>query len=502
MSKVKRLQKQVEHQARHEEKIRTGEAAYVRYEPRTSRRAQPNRLSQYKSVTEEYEDRQRSTEEALKVYRRLLPTLLRRMSHIPDLRKPGKVKHQKTVLMVYGILMFVFQMSSRRDANKTMSQPIFMENMRMMFPEWETLPHADTLNRFLERTDVNTIQESLIDLFKTLIRKKKLKQETVNGRYVLAIDGTQKFTRDRCWQSEYMQRHVGANKDPQYYVYVLEAVVTLENGMALPLMSEFLRNEDYRDESTKQDCETKAFRRLAAKIKQRFPKQKFCIVLDGLYANGPIVRTCRQYNWDYMIVLKQECLKSVWREYDVLKTEEDRLVCQWGERKQIYHWVNEIEYEYDNNRKREMVHVVTCQETWQTTVAGTGQKQEQILQYAWLSNVPLTKRNVFSRCTRMGRYRWKIENNFLIEKHHGYQYEHCYAKNWNAMLGYHYLMNIARFFHVLAFKTDYLARKVAQTGYDKTLRLLALACTGSVMNADRINVIVSQADRYYLSFVA
>ena len=102
----------------------------------------------------------------------------------------------------------------------------------------------------------------------------------------------------------------------------------------------------------------------------------------------------------------------------------------------------------------------------------------------------------------MGRYRWKIENNFLIEKHHGYRYEHCYAISWNAMLGYHYLMNIARFLHVLAFKTDYLARKVAQTGYDKTLRLLALACTGSVMNADRINVIVSQADRYYLSFVA
>ncbi|MDO9580004.1 MAG: transposase family protein [Bacteroidales bacterium] len=501
MSKVKRLQKQAERQARHEEKIRTAEAEYVRYETRIKRKAQPNRLSQHESVAEEYEERQQATEESLKVYRRLLPTLLQRMSHIPDLRKPGKVKHQKTVLMVYGILMFVFQMSSRRDANKTMSQPIFLENMRAMFPEWETLPHADTLNRFLERTDVNAIQESLIDLFKSLIRKKKLRQELANGRYVLAIDGTQKFTRDRCWQSEYMERHIGANKQSQYYVYILEAVLTLENGMALPLMSEFLKNEDYRDENTKQDCETKAFHRLAKKLKQYFPKLKICVVLDGLYANGPIIRTCRQHKWDFMIVLKQECLKSVWSEFNVLQDKEDSLVCRWGERKQVYHWVNQIEYDYDK-RKREMVHVVTCQETWQTTEAGTEQKQEQILQYAWLSNVPLTKKNVFSRCTRMGRYRWKIENNFLMEKHHGYRYEHCYARNWNAMLGYHYLMNIARFFHVLAFKTNYLARKVAQTGYDKTLRFLALACTGSVMNTDRIRSIVSHADRCYLSFVA
>ena len=67
MSKVKKLQKQAERQTRHEVKIRTGEAEYVHYEPKAQRKAQPNRLSQHKSVTEDYKERQQATDEALKV---------------------------------------------------------------------------------------------------------------------------------------------------------------------------------------------------------------------------------------------------------------------------------------------------------------------------------------------------------------------------------------------------------------------------------------------------
>ena len=45
-------------------------------------------------------------------------------------------------------------------------------------------------------------------------------------------------------------------------MYVLESVVIFNNGMTLPLMSEFLNNEEYKDVSAdKQECERKAFYR-------------------------------------------------------------------------------------------------------------------------------------------------------------------------------------------------------------------------------------------------
>ncbi|MFZ3131408.1 MAG: transposase family protein [Desulfosporosinus sp.] len=255
-----------------------------------------NRKSSFETPEEEESDRQDCVEAALKVYRRTLPILLKRLSKINDPRQPKKIKHGLTVLMIYGILMFIYQQSSLRNANKEMSTAIFFKNMQAMFPDFKTMPHADTLSRLLERIKVDEIEESMLELFEQLIKKKKFKNYLINKHYVIAIDGTQKFVRTEKWSEEPLVKHVGKDKHECYYVYVLEAVVILENGITLPLMSEFLNNEEYRDVSSdKQDCERKAFYRFAQRIKQRFPKLKISVTMDGLYACGPVIKTCREY---------------------------------------------------------------------------------------------------------------------------------------------------------------------------------------------------------------
>lgn len=74
------------------------------------------------------------------MYRTQLPALLKRLARIPDPRNPKKSKHKLTVLMLYGILTFVYQMSSRREANRTMTTPQFVENLQLLFPELESIP--------------------------------------------------------------------------------------------------------------------------------------------------------------------------------------------------------------------------------------------------------------------------------------------------------------------------------------------------------------------------
>ena len=116
-----------------------------------------NKKCDHNTTEEEKADRQETTEAALKVYRRMLPILLKRLSKIKDPRQTKKTKHSVTVLMIYGILMFVNNVSSLRTANKEMSLPIFFNNMRAMFPEFKTMPHSDTLSRLLEKIKVEEI---------------------------------------------------------------------------------------------------------------------------------------------------------------------------------------------------------------------------------------------------------------------------------------------------------------------------------------------------------
>ncbi len=82
------------------------------------------------------------------------------------------------------------------------------------------------------------------------------------------------------------------------------------------------------------------------RLKKAFPRTRFMMLLDGLYPNGP-----------------------VWEEYRGLKKlieKQDRLENTWGDRRQKFHCVNDIEYTYGpNGRKRQIVHVVVCEESWE-----------------------------------------------------------------------------------------------------------------------------------------
>jgi hypothetical protein len=49
-----------------------------------------------------------------------------------------------TVVLLYGLLSFVLQMASRREANRELSRPAFLATLQALFPELEPLPHADT----------------------------------------------------------------------------------------------------------------------------------------------------------------------------------------------------------------------------------------------------------------------------------------------------------------------------------------------------------------------
>ena len=436
-----------------------------------------NHKCEFKSVEEEGAARNEAVLEQLKVFRSKLPVLVQRLSKIPDPRNPKKTKHRLTVLLLYGILVFVLQMSSSREATREMSRPMFWENLKSVFPELEDVPHHDTLKRLLEHIDVAEIESTQIELIRKWIRKKKFRRYLINGCYPIAIDGTQKLARDWLWDEECLQRTVGSGETQksQYYVYVLQANLAFQGGMSIPLMSEFLSYRQDGSVNSKQDCELKAFHRLSARIKEAFPALKIMVFLDGLYSNGPVMERCRKYKWQYMIVLQDKSLSSVHGEFDAISELEanNRYTHSWGNRRQSFRWANHIEYCFGpNGKKTEIIHVVECVESWREIEKGGTQIVEKSGRHLWISSEPLNGLNLHERCNLGARSRWTIETAFLVEKHHGYQYEHCFSYDWNVMKGYHYLMQLGHMFNTMARYSERLVKVIKDTGIRGLIRFV------------------------------
>jgi hypothetical protein len=455
----------------------------------------PNRCSAYASIAEEQQAREAAVSGQIRVLRRELPALLARLGQIPEPRNPKKCRHRLTVLLLYGLLMFVFQFASRREVNRELSRPQFEANLRLLFPELETLPHADTLFRLLRDIDVAHLEQAHVDLVRRLIRAKTFRRYLINHAYPIAIDGSQKFTRDVLWDENLLERQVGAEdaRHAQYFVYVLEASLAFHNGLVIPLLSEFLEYAKGDTEADKQDCELRAFARLSARIKTRFPRLPILLLLDGLYANGPVMQRCRQYHWQFMIVLKDQDLSTVWEEFHALQVLAPT-GCQrdWGTRHQRFSWVNAIDYAFSNNTRRHLqVHVVVCEETWET-IGEHGERVTTTARHAWLSSAPLSQENVHERCNLGARYRWGIEAGFLVEKHQGYQYEHAFAYDWKAMKGYHYLMRMAHLFNTLARFARHLRDLYRELGVRGAIAFIRASCAAPWLDPARMRRLLAQ----------
>ncbi|MCC7572787.1 MAG: transposase family protein [Candidatus Methanofastidiosum sp.] len=454
----------------------------------------PNRKSIYKSSKEEQEGRQIVLERQLLVWRSQLPQLMKKFAQLPDLRRPGSIRHKSVVLMTFALFLFVFEYASRREANRELTHPSFWELLQAVFPEIESIPHMDTVNRFLEKTDPAHLEEILLQTIKRLLRNGKLRGFLVNKQYVVAIDGTQKLARRWQWADEALHKRYGDNES--YAAYALEAVIVNPQGMAIPFLTEFCENSSGGEALIKQDCELKACKRLLIRMRKVFPKLRLMVVVDGLYPNGPIMALCRQLRLDFMIVLPQDCLRSVWDEVEGLKKlekDQTRTYC-WGNREQVFWWVNHIDYDFqeNNSRRRLKLHVAGCTESWEEN----GKNRES--HWTWVSSQPLTKQNIVIRCNRMARQRWNIEENILIEKHHGYQYEHAFSLNWTAMKNWHLIMHLGHLINILALHTEVLIDKVRELGIRGTLRFLRKSWINQWIDPAKLKTFCTRSPRLNL----
>ena len=470
-SKQTELKAKIEasHQLIHEHHVET-QSLIV---PRTQAR---NAKQSYCSIEEMTADRSDKLSSQIQAWRSVLPILIKRFSKIHDPRRAKSVKHKIVVVMLYGLLAFIFQLSSRREINRELSGVVVFENLKRIFPELESIPHADTLARLLERINVNEIENAHILLINKLIRNKKFKKLLISGCLPVAIDGTQKLYRDgELHDLRWLSRKVGNEEAGlnQQYVYVLEANIVFKNGFAIPLLSEYLKTDwnVLNNPEGKQDCELVAFERLSAKLKKYFPRLKIVIFADALFATQSVLEILTQYRWEYVIQFSKNKLKKFSELLNLMKDTAQTIPGQayYRERYQEFHWYHDVTWGYALQLK---LHLVSCLEKWGEVDKKTGEIIFKYSQHQWLSSIRINIENVHELCNLGARKIGLIEDSINTEKHRGYHYEHAFSYDFNAMQGFHLLTRLAHAVNALSEFTKKLKKWIKEQGCSATLKLI------------------------------
>ena len=322
--------------------------------------------------------------------------------------------------------------------------------------EKEYLPHYVTMNEYLEKLDPAELENIQSDLVYRMIRRKTFDGAKILGKWLIIVDGTELdegFTKKN---QNYLERTYHRGTDGEFTKYhrsVLEAKIYLGNNLIASIATETIENSEeylnkkYTEEAIKQDCESKAFIRLAGKIKNRFPRLPICIAADGLYVNEKVMNLCKKYSWDYLIRYKEGCAKSIEKEYQAIPEKG---------RAGRAEYVNDIIY------KEGMVNVLNYEET-------KIEKGEKITtKFEWISSIEITEKNA-EKLAAAGRRRWKIENQgFNRQKHWQGNLEHACSFNENAQKNHYQMEQIADFMKQL-YEYYYLKKN----GIEKTQKKIA-----------------------------
>jgi len=359
--------------------------------------------------------------ELYSIINKYLPRLLDMFDTLTDTRNQSYVTYKMKTICVtrlFGLLCGLTTMTdiSSDDFN---SDNCIKNLSKICNQDLEELPYWETIQDvFIEiKTDeLRNIQKYIV---KALIRSKMFDKYRFNGCFQLLFDGTGLSNHNYNLNNNCLIRKHRDGKI-SYYKYVLECKLIVGN-IVISLDSEFIENKKMLTDKQKQDCETNAFKRMIKRIKKNYPKFKFIITGDGLYATTPIIKLCKKYNWHYIFNLKPDRLK------EINETFEDNINYKNETTHEDYYLSTNIKYKgiilsafkYIENKKKK------------TTV------------FRYISDLQIKNTNI-KEVVSMGRKRWKIENEgFYNQKHRTFDITHLNSRNDTAMKNHYFFIQFA-----------------------------------------------------------
>lgn len=372
--------------------------------------------------------------ECNKIQQKFYPELFKRFTEVKDPRHQSYIEYSiKTML---GTLYYkcIGGISSMQEMTRKFNDESVVKNLYAFVGDkkQDYLPHGVTINELLEKLNPEELENIQKDIVYSMIRRKTFDDARVLKRWQVIVDATELDEGYKKKNDGYLSRCYNKGEEAEFTKYhrsILEAKIYLGNNLVCSIASEPIENSDEyvnrSEEAIKQDCESKAFVRLATKIKKKFPRLPIVITADGLYVTQRVLQICKDYHWDYIIRYKEGCASSIAKEYRALPEVEKS--------------GTDMEFQNDIMFQDFDVNLIYYKD--KRKVDG----EEKTTGFAWITSIRITKNNA-KKIVRAGRNRWKIENQgFNRQKHWQGNIEHAYSWNERAQKNHYLMEQIADF---------------------------------------------------------
>lgn len=260
-------------------------------------------------------------EEIFKTIHHLLPNFRYDLLNVKDNRNQSYISYKPDVILFTRILSSICSIESMNSMSKKFNQENVIKNVNSFTKSnYTDLPHYTTINNFLKTVEPCELEKIRTKMIKRLLKNKCFdRYKFLNKFWKVAIDATGIYTFDSRHCEHCLTKTYNKGTDEEktiYFHYVLEAKLIVGN-MSLSLGSEFIENPS--GEFDKQDCELKAFYRLAKKIKKDFPKLSICTIFDSLYANAKVLKIVTENKWGILIRFQEGSIKTLAEDFNGLK---------------------------------------------------------------------------------------------------------------------------------------------------------------------------------------
>ena len=361
--------------------------------------------------------------ELFEIIQKYFPELLDKFANLSDKRNSHYVTYSMKVICVTRLFALLCGLTSMASLTDNFNTQHTIDNISSICNEKLTeLPYWETIQDVFININIDELRLIQKYIVKSLIRSKMFDKYKFDGAFQLIFDGTGLSHHDYNLNGNCLSK---TTKDgvTSYYKYVLECKLCV-GPIVISLDSEFIENEKVNNEKQKQDCETNAFKRMVKRIKKNYPKQKFLITGDALYATSPIISICEKYHWLYIFNLKPDRLKYI---NDCF---EGNIALENEPTHKHYYLSTNIH----------ILHVFKY-------VQSEGHTYEKNFRY--ISNILVTSNNT-KEIVAIGRKRWKIENEgFYTQKHRTFCITHMCSRNDNALKCHYFFIQFAHTFRQL-----------------------------------------------------
>ena len=380
---------------------------------------------------------------------------------IPDHRNPHMITYTKQSIMMCAIAIFLFRMGSGNkydDKCRDKDEKYAVKNMAKFIeaPE-DRVPVIKTIETFLKHFDEQKVNDLMIAFFKDLQQSKFFQQHPqimIGDFFLLAADCVHTHTYDHphhtdisghndcecCLKRVYNK---GTENEKVRWIHnTLVFSLIFMGGLKIPIYrypihaKQIVNLENASENTHKQECELTALKESLPIIRGVFPKMKIVLLLDGLYANRPVIRLATEQRCGYIIVRKDSTLTILAKECDERTANPNhKKNCTKKLKSNHEGWLIERKYEWFNSMylgEGVSTNVLRFCETR----AKAGKEQKYKCEWLFSKRLSLT---TCEMAAEQARARWEEEDIFNSLKNRGFNFKHDYSRdprscfNWQGL---------------------------------------------------------------------